>query len=582
MPLLVLVIFILWTMIVFRLLAFRTTLGARTLATFAALGALLGTVGTPLVEKFFNSYRYDGNQLYVVLIIAVQHLLMALPVLILLMRPAWRRGSSVCDAFLAAFAVGAGYEFLGVFLALAPAQGIAGNLSFLPPGTASTATITVAGYAYWTALVTLAFAASFRFLRNPALAYGVSAIALLVSALDHYGYVAATPAGQRVSTLTLHGSLLPWLVIVLLIAAVVVELRWAASQDKLRSKTAIKDVIAEFQAVAAALVTFKLNAARLAGTRCRLARQSEILAAELEREPGNANIQRQAESIKTALARIATIQPAPQAAPLDWLKRRWPQLLAVISFLFLGFFLSMPNMGGLPAWVWTSLPLAARFAPFQLTLVITAVMVILVWLYVRGARQPFSLAIADEVAQFSAELRILQVGIGIVLVGLLYPHPVEFMAFQSSLARAAGLQIPGFNEIQLLTLLTLLACAVSAVTARRAERWRKISGPNYLGSLARNLISFCSITIVAWLSFAFFTQAQVYAHANFGAKFFNVFHTNGNSILEMFLGLATAVFSWGVALLVRMAETRFEGDLLQADAAASAPAAKAASTGAGK
>src|SRR5262249_28098907 len=151
---------------------------------------------------FFNSYRYEGNQLYVVLIIAVQHLLMALPVLILLMRPAWRRGSSVCDAFLAAFAVGAGYEFLSLFMAVAPEQSVANGLSFLPPGTASTETVTVAGYAYWTALVTLAWAGSLRFLRKPILAYSVAAIALLLSTLDHYGYVAATPSGQRVSTFT--------------------------------------------------------------------------------------------------------------------------------------------------------------------------------------------------------------------------------------------------------------------------------------------------------------------------------------------------------------------------------------------
>jgi len=578
MPLLMLVILALWTIIVFRLLAFRTTLGARTLGTFAALGALLGTVGTPLAEKFFNSYRYDGNQLYVVLIIVVQHLVMALPVVILLMRPAWRRGSSVCDAFLAAFAVGAGYEFLGVFMALAPAQGLASNLAFLPPGTASTATITVAGYAYWTALVTLACAAGFRFLRTPVLAYSLTATALLLSALDHYGYVAGgTPAGQRVSTLALHGSLLPWLVMVLLIVAVILEMRWS------KSKTAIKDAIAEFQAVAPALVTFKWNEARLAGARCRLQRQSEILVAELDREPGNANLQRQAESIKTTLVKIAGIQPVPQAAPLDWLKRRWPQLLAVIAFLFLGFFLSMPNMGGLPAWIWTSLPLAARFAPFQLTLIATALMGVLVWKFVNSPRQPFSAAITDEAAQFSAELRILQVAIGIVLVGLLYPHPAEFMAFQSVLARAAGLQIPGFNEMQLLTLLVLLACAASAVTARRAERWRKLSGGNYLRSLARNVISLCSISLVAWLSFAFFTQAQVYFHATFGVKFFNIFRTNGNSILEMVLGLVTAVFSWVVALLVRMAEARFERNLLQTEATSSGPAsAKATSAGVGQ
>src|SRR5260221_6922605 len=124
MPLLVLGILLVWTLVLFRVICFRTTLGARTLLTFFALGALLGTTANPLAEKFFNSYRYDGNQLYVLLILLCQHLLMVSPVLVLLLRPAWRYSSSVCDAFLAAFMIGAGYEFLGAVMALAPVQNV--------------------------------------------------------------------------------------------------------------------------------------------------------------------------------------------------------------------------------------------------------------------------------------------------------------------------------------------------------------------------------------------------------------------------------------------------------------------------
>jgi hypothetical protein len=232
MPLLVLGILFVWTIAVFRLICVRTTLGLRTLLTFVGLGALLGTVANPLAEKFFNSYRYDGNQLYVLLIVAMQHLLMAAPVLLLLSKPAWRRSSSVCDAFLAAFAIGAGYEFFGALLALAPSESVASGLSFLPPGVASTAAATVAGYAYWSGLVALVCAACFRFLRNPLLAYGATAAALLLCTLDHYGDLHSGPPADKISVFTLHGALLPWLVLLLLVGAVVWEMLWAKSGSK--------------------------------------------------------------------------------------------------------------------------------------------------------------------------------------------------------------------------------------------------------------------------------------------------------------------------------------------------------------
>jgi len=573
MPILVLGILFVWTMAVFRLLCFRTTLGPRTLLTFVGLGALLGTVANPLAEKFFNSYRYDGNQLYVLLIVAVQHLFMVAPVLLLLSRPAWRRGSSVCDAFLAAFAIGAGYEFLGALLSLAPSGGMAAGLSFLPPGVASTTTVTVAGYAYWSGLVALVCATGFRFLRNPLLAYGVTAIALLLCTLDHYGDLHNGPTAEKIGIFTLHGALLPWLVLLLLIGAVFLEMRWT------KSNSAIKDAIAEFQAVAPAIVTLRLGQAKLAGAGHHLRRQKEILEAELRREPGNAQIQRQLESIQASLNRLASIAPSPQAGFVDWLKRRWVQILAVMALLCLGVFIEMPDMNTLANWIWTSLPLATHFVPFQLTLLNTVLVGLLIWEYVKAPRQAFSQTIGDEVAQFSAERRVLQLGLGVVLVALLYPHPAEFTAFQSNLASGANLRVPGFNEDQALTLLLLLAWAVSGLTVKRSELWQKRAAGDHLRNLAHNFITVCSAAAVAWLAFAFFTQIQVYAHANWGSRFFNYFQANGNSVLEMVLGLFTIAFSFGAAWLVNVLAARFEKTLLGAARGPAPPGAAAAGAG---
>src|SRR5258708_2106648 len=232
MPLLVFGIVVVWTLVLFRVICFRTTLGARTLLTFFALGALLGTTANPLAEKFFNSYRYDGNQLYVLLILLCQHILMVGPVLVLLMRPAWRYGTSVCDAFLSAFMIGVGYEFLGILMALAPAQNVPTALSFFPPGVASTPTLTVAGYGYWNGLVALTLVLCLRLLRKTAIAYSVAGLALLVAVFDHYGATASTLLSEKVRTVTLHGSLLPWLLLILVIGSVILET--LASKDDMK------------------------------------------------------------------------------------------------------------------------------------------------------------------------------------------------------------------------------------------------------------------------------------------------------------------------------------------------------------
>jgi hypothetical protein len=556
-PLLFLGVLFAWTIIVFRIICFRTTLGPRTLLTLIALGAPLGVVANPLAEKFFNSYRFDGSQSYTILMIAVQHLLMVAPVLLLLARPAWRRGSSIGDGFLAAFAVGAGYEFFSALLALAPAQTVPTWLSFLPPGVATTATITVAGYGYWCGFVALICAAAFRFLRNPLLAWVATALALLVCTLDHYAAFAIAPQGTQIAPLMLHGALLPSLTILVLIGCVVMEMRWA------KSTNGIKEALGGFQAIVSATAGFKWNEAKLARARYQLSRQAENLCAEQHHDPANTSIQVQARRIDSLLAKPATTTPAAQSSVIDWLKRRWPQLLAIAAFLCLGVFFNMPSMAPVATWVWTSLPLATPFPPFQLTLLVTVLIVVLFWRYIQAPSRPYSQAVTDEVAQFSAEHRILQLGLGIALLALLYPHPGEFTALLSPLVRGAQLQVPGYDEAQGLTLVLVLVWAVGTLTVKRAGQWRQSHRAEFLTTLVRNLSSLCSIAAIAWIGFTFFTQIQIYAHARWGETFFNLYKTNGNSVLEMMLGAVIIVFTFGVAWLVRWLAERAEDNLLE-------------------
>lgn len=558
MPLVVLAIVLGWTLLVVRLICFRTTLGARTLVTWLLLGALLGTVANPVALTFFNSYRFNGSPLYVLLIAVSQQLLMAAPVLLLLSRKNWRQSSSVCDPFLAAFTLGLGYEFLGAFMAVARQSASVSGFNLLPPGTASTTTLTVAGYAYWTGLVALAGAATLRFVRNRLLAYVAMAVALALCALDAYADFATTPLAEDVRKVTLHGSLVPWLTLAALIGAVAWEL--VRSQGGSSLQSAVK----ELQSVLTAAVSLKFAEARRASLAGHLRRQEENLAAELQQNRADRSLQEQKQAVGDLLQRLRQAPPAPAGNLAGWARRRWMQLVAVAAFLVFALVLVMPGMESEAAWTWNSLALATRLAPFQLTLAGTLLVLLLLWQYVVAPPHAFSNVAADEMAQFSAERRILQVGLGVAVMALLYPQPHEFIAFQSSLPAALGLQPAGYNDMQALTMLLLLGWAAGAVTARRAEAWRRSPQGDHLRSLVHNTVTACSIAAVAWLGLAFFTQLQLYAHAHWGAKFFQWYDGNGNSIMEMMTGAVTGVVAFLLAWGMRLAAARFERNFLEA------------------
>ncbi|HUK86230.1 MAG TPA: hypothetical protein VLT85_01085 [Terriglobales bacterium] len=560
MPLVVLAIVLGWTLLVIRLICFRTTLGVRTLLSWFALGAFLGTVANPVAWTFFNSYRFGGSPVYLLLINVSQQLLMAAPVLLLLGRRSWRQAGSVGDAFLAAFLLGLGYEFLGAFLAVARLANSVSGFSFLPPGTASgagtyAAAVTVAGYAYWTGLIALAGAAALRFLRNRLLAYLAIAAAVIVCALDAHADLAGSLLSLELLKINLHGNLLPWLTLAALIGVVVWEVGW--------SKSSPQSVARDLQVVVTAAVGLKFLEARRASLAGHLRRQEENLAAELRRDGSNRALQEQLQATRDLCQRVEQAPPAPPADVVAWAKRRWLQMVALAAFLFFALLLVRPGMESLANWIWTSLAFATRLAPFQLTLACTVLVLLLLWQYVVAPPHAFSNVATDEVAQFSAERRILQVGLGVAVMALLYPQPHEFIAFQSSLAAGLGLQPAGYNDMQALTLLLLLGWAAGTATARRAEAWRRSPKGDHLRSLVHNTISACGIAAVAWLGLAFFSQLQIYAHANWGAKAFQHFGANGNSILEMAIGALTAVVAFILAWGMRLLAARFEKNFLE-------------------
>src|SRR2546423_5746017 len=307
MAVLVLAVVLIFTLLIFRLLCFRTTLSVRSLATFFVLGSILGVLALPVAEKFFNSYHFEGSPAYALLMIATQHLLMVLPVLILISRPAWRNGASLGDAFLAGAMIGLGYEFLSSFIGVMATTGIPASFSFsfLPPGVVAATPHTVAGFADWTGAVALACAASLRFFNRRIIAVLVTCVMLLIVALDSYAAWYTTDFAKSVDKITLHGGLLAWLVLLLVVASAVMERRWAGPQ-------ATTWPFAEIQSVLTALVGLNWHEARRRGAEFRLKRQLENLNASTKRQPANPSLEQETQAVTALLRSVA--QPAAKTA----------------------------------------------------------------------------------------------------------------------------------------------------------------------------------------------------------------------------------------------------------------------------
>ena len=196
MPLLTLLLVIAWTLVVFRLLCFRKTLGARTLVTLLALGSAAGPFAVAVAEKFFNSYAWQGTYYFWCIEVARQFMLVS-PVLVLIMGREWRWGASVADAFVAAFVVGFGYDVIGPLLVTVPRDHIDIAFSFLPPGVVSLPSITVAGYGYWCGFAALAFAVGLRFGRSRIAGFVTGIVALMAGGADSYFDFAALPRSRQ-------------------------------------------------------------------------------------------------------------------------------------------------------------------------------------------------------------------------------------------------------------------------------------------------------------------------------------------------------------------------------------------------
>lgn len=524
MPLLSLLLFGFWALLSIRLICFRSTLGTRTLLTYLVLGAAMGPVAVSVAEKFFNEYSWTGGAGYFILINAAKQLMLLIPVLWLLTRPAWRNSSSLTDSFLLAFAIGFGYELSAAIITSMPRQTVEG-FSFLPPGIYSGSAANVAGYGWWIGTIALMFAASRRLLPKDWIAYISGGVVLLLCAVDQT-LVAVYPADvpKFWDVLTFHRSAAPYICLLLLVLCVVLE--------SLRTKRAAgqPSLVSEYQALLTHYIAFRFHEARQLAAQSRIGRQLDIVRTELQLHPNDPELTALTSNLE-GQSQIAK-QPAAAATAFnfkDLLRRRAVYLgFAVLAFLLIIVF-AAPFMQPFGGGIWQWFLFADKWAPFQFNIVSTALLAWMMWSYFTSPPALYQGVRTDESARFYCERAIVQTGLAIFLIACIYeipvappaysyylPSPVEFISFASPFTVGAGLATNAMSDAgqtsRWITVLLLILCAATGMTARRWELWRSAPQPVRLRTSVQHLLSTLRAGIVAWLALVLFTYVQILAH----------------------------------------------------------------------
>jgi hypothetical protein len=524
--------------------------------TWLALGAVAGPLAVAVAEKFFNSYTWQGTYYFWFIEVAKLFMLVS-PVLLLMMRWEWSWGASVTDAFLAAFLIGFGYDLIGPLIAAVPLDHLDTALSLLLPGVVSLPSITVAGYGYWCGFAALALAVGLRFGRSRIVGCVTGIAALMAVAADSYfDFASPGQISPGLAQFMKAHSFTPWLIIGALVAAGLWEAKWQAKSDPKSSG------LAGFQAVMTALIGLKLREASRLGALIRLRRQADTVQAELRHNPQNKALAAYGSQLTALLGRAENSRPLENSANWGdltrWLRSRVPQIIVAGAFLLLFVMFRLPSVQETGNSIWNWMVFSKPLVPFQQTLFEMTLVAIMFWYFIIAPPSAFSVRM-DEMTQFSAERRLLQAGLAISLVALLYPVMGELFDFSGALSRALGLNLAGgWNGLQLNTLALVLACTACGLSVHRADRWQAAPEQVRTRVAVHNLFTLFRTVTLVWLGFNFFVQLQVFVHTKYGPDFFDKFGVNGNSMAEFVEGLITAAFSFAAAWLLQLVTNQAE------------------------
>ena len=546
-----------WTVLVVRVLCARATLSGRSFLTFFLLGALLAPTASPMAEKLFAPYNDAGPWIAFFISLARQ-LPLLLPVFLIRKFPTL----SVADAFALAFMTGFGFDLSATFVAAAIAAQPLRGLSLWPPWEFKSAAFSVAGYGYWTAVVALAFAAGQRFLRRPKTVWALTAAVLLLVVVEAASLLWRSPPSwlSIFGMLTFHGAITAWLALVAVVALSFYEAAWSApasaeAPGKFR-------LLEEWQALLQML--FRRDFKGYAALREQYAwrQQSELAQAESVAAPEAPRLVQITRDLRVREWEISEHGAAgkPEAAlpPQPW----WRGPRAAIWGAWLAIFfviVVVPRLpAGVGAFVWSFPLLHYRLPAFPLTVLECVLVYILVRRHLLSAARPTAPADVDDVIRFHGENAALKIGIGIVLIVLVYAHPEHLYPFSSMATHFAGARIPPWDATQVGTVLLLFATAVTGITVKRSRRWQEIPIEERRKSALHNALQLIIAIMVVWLCNAIYISWVVKFHNNLGATLFNVFGRGGNYAAAVITAVLTGLIGFALYRILGAYSSRIE------------------------
>lgn len=548
-----------WTFVFIRSCGYASTLKARTIAVYLLAGGLTAVVAIPFFQRVVVPYsNFSDYGVYVQEFSALfRQAVLFLPVLtVLLMRKTFRI-ISLADAFLIAYFFGFGFDLLLYLLAAASSSGQL-TLSLLPPGQIVTAEATFPGYGYWNAIVVLVMASSMRFLRSRLLAAVLTIAAFVAVATEQaslmwfYAY-SAKPESlifSFVSTISLHGKLTAWVVVIAVVGLSLLESVWAK-----KSRIAAEEVAPGRLGL---IFRGQFGEFSRAGDASRVRRRLELARAEAERLPGDGELRQMIELLEIELGRVTeTVEVNNAAESRGWrIIRIVPWLgLAMVVFIFAW----LPAAGQ----VFWAVPLVNTPIGSLPTLLNMFLMVVLLRRFILSPNEPTSIADTDETMQFHGEKLILQTCLGSVLIVFLY---ADLPNLYESLTRFQWLRLAALDDSQVLsTALLLLGVGCSGLALRRIAMWRLRPRNERRKAMIHNSLVVLNVFVGVWLLITLYTPVLTFLHNYFAAAYFPVAELlgwNGNNLVAVTVAIMAVMMTIGTTVLLNEITKRLEAFLI--------------------
>jgi hypothetical protein len=577
-----------WTVVVVRLFAIRATLSDRTLFTYMALGALMALTAAPLAEKFIVPYpldQYDYPFAGEFLRVAVRNLVLLAPVVTYLFTHRTHRLVSVADAFLLAFALGFGFELVGVFLASSVTHAALRGYTLFPPWQFTwdaeqrfpifglTGDFGLAGVGYAIGMVCMVLAATLRFGRRVryAIAWTVFAL-LLVTAHEALWARQIITAGQRLPAsgffwlfdwLMFHGKLLAVASLVALAYLSIREARWVANSEG-AAPTARLYLLDDCHQRINTLLREGVSAYKRVAEHARLKAQIGLTRAEMMHTVNQNELFERGQLLELKLRRSESAASRTPEEPVAAPRTAWIAVWAAVAAVVLTVVVMPWLPSGLPPYLWKflllnfALPLVPPMTLLQLMLV-----VLLLWWFVMRPGQLRASWDPDAKVRFGGEGALSFAVMGAALL-VLFQVPLDnFYPPFSSVSFLNRASFPRFDAPQLAALILLFATVASGITRRPALLWRiTATAHERRAAIVRNTLLIVNAGIFMWISVKVYIPMLAAFQKELGPSFFHVFGRLGNVMMALMTTLILFAVSIVLGIVLRKVTRRVEEFLI--------------------